>query len=64
MTETDREILEMKHNEAYSFREIADLLDIKMDAAKKRYYRALDRFRSLMIEDPFFESSEIRKKPR
>ncbi|MFK7770064.1 MAG: RNA polymerase sigma factor [Mariniblastus sp.] len=48
---TDREILEMRHTEVFSFQEIGDLLDINMEAAKKRYYRALDRFRSLARED-------------
>lgn len=42
---TDREILNMRHAEGFSFQEIGDLLEISMEAAKKRYYRALDRFR-------------------
>lgn len=44
---TDREIIEMRHTEGYSFQEIADQLEIKQEAAKKRYYRALDRFRKM-----------------
>lgn len=44
---TDREIIEMRHTEGYSFQEIADQLEIKQEAAKKRYYRALDRFRGM-----------------
>lgn len=44
---TEREIIEMRHTEGYSFREIADQLEIKQEAAKKRYYRALDRFRKM-----------------
>ena len=42
---TDREIIEMRHAESYSFQEIANQLDIQMETAKKRYYRALERFR-------------------
>jgi len=48
---TDREILEMRHAEQFSFQEIGDLLEIKMETAKKRYYRALERFRSAAMED-------------
>lgn len=51
---TDREIIEMRHSDGYSFQEIADQLDIQMESAKKRYYRALDRFRK--IAKPELES--------
>lgn len=47
LTVTDREVIEMRHTEGYSFQEIADQLEIKQEAAKKRYYRALDRFRKM-----------------
>lgn len=51
ISDTDREILNMRHADGFSFQEIGDLLEIKMEAAKKRYYRALDRFRLLCNED-------------
>jgi len=47
----DQEILEMRHSEGYSFREIADTLELKEDTAKKRYYRALSRFGALADDD-------------
>ncbi len=51
----DREVLEMRHTEGMSIQEIAELLDSNYEATKKRYYRALARFRieakSLIEED-------------
>ena len=47
LNHTDREIIDMRHAEGLAFQEIADLLEMKMETAKKRYYRALDKFRSL-----------------
>lgn len=44
---TDREILEIRHVDGLSLEESAKILEITRDAAKKRYYRALGRFRSL-----------------
>lgn len=43
----DREILEMRHVEEYKLSEIADALMISEEAAKKRYQRALKRFRRI-----------------
>ena len=43
LRETDREIIEMRHSEGMSFQEIANQLEMKMEAAKKRYYRAINR---------------------
>lgn len=42
----DREVLEMRHAEGLSMSQIGDLLEINVEAAKKRYYRALARFRT------------------
>lgn len=52
ISDTDRELLEMRHADGFSFQEIADLLEINLAAAKKRYYRALDRFRNRVEADP------------
>lgn len=46
MPTLDREILELRHVEEYTLREIADLLMISLEAAKKRYQRALKRFQT------------------
>lgn len=43
----DREILEMRHVEEYKLSEVAEALEISHEAAKKRYQRALARFRKL-----------------
>ena len=51
LPELDREIIEMRHTEAYSFHEIAAQLEIKMETAKKRYYRAIDRFRKTATKE-------------
>ena len=51
LSDTDREIIEMRHSEGLTFPKIADCLDLKMETAKKRYYRALDKFRHLCSAD-------------
>jgi RNA polymerase sigma-70 factor (ECF subfamily) len=50
LTEIDREIVLLRNFEGLSNNDVAALLDIKPDAAKKRYTRALMRLHSLMIE--------------
>ena len=47
LPDNDREILEMRHTDEMSLKQISKTLDISIDAAKKRYYRALDRFREI-----------------
>lgn len=46
LNETDRELIEMRHTDGYSFRYIAELLELNMETAKKRYYRAIEKFRN------------------
>lgn len=41
LNDTERTILEMRHREDMTFPEIAEALEMKMETAKKRYYRAL-----------------------
>ena len=48
LTETNREILEMRHSEKMKFRDIADRLEMRMETAKKRYYRAIAELRQLL----------------
>ncbi len=48
LNELDRQVLEMRHVDAYSLAEIAKLLDCNLEAVKKRYYRALKRFRDVI----------------
>ena len=45
--QTDREIIEMRHTDMMAFPEIANALEMSVEAVKKRYYRGLDRFRTL-----------------
>lgn len=47
MSDQDRDVLEMRHTEGLGLIEIAGVLGISLDAAKKRYYRALARFRDV-----------------
>lgn len=56
LNEVDREVLEMRHMEGYTIREIASLLEINQETIKKRYYRALDRFREVLSGDKEFGS--------
>lgn len=46
----DREVLEMRHIDGMAMADIAASLDITTEAAKKRYYRALARFRTLATD--------------
>lgn len=50
LSEMDREVLELRHLEGYSISEIAAMLELNSEAIKKRYYRALKRFRSILEE--------------
>lgn len=50
LKEIDREILFMRMVEELSHAEIADALNISIDAACARYARALERFRKIWIE--------------
>ncbi|MEZ6138527.1 MAG: sigma-70 family RNA polymerase sigma factor [Pirellulaceae bacterium] len=51
----DREVLEMRHVDSYSLSEIATMLGMHVETIKKRYYRALKRFKDL-IELPEISS--------
>ena len=51
MNRIDREIIEMRHNEGLSFPKIAELTDLKMETAKKRYYRAIEKFRECLGQE-------------
>lgn len=51
LQESDREILEMRHMEALTLEEAANVLELSYDTAKKRYQRALKRFRKLSEAD-------------
>jgi DNA-directed RNA polymerase specialized sigma24 family protein len=55
--EADREILLMRHMEELPYAEIACLLDIEADAARKRYGRALLRLRKVLKEHGLLEST-------
>jgi RNA polymerase sigma-70 factor, ECF subfamily len=48
LNQIDREVLEMRHVDGYSLAEISKLLDIGLETIKKRYYRALKRFKDLV----------------
>ena len=46
----DGEIIEMRHGDCMTFGEIAEVLEMKRDTVKKRYYRALAKLRALATE--------------
>jgi RNA polymerase sigma-70 factor (ECF subfamily) len=56
LPEADREILLMRHAEDLPYAEIACLLDIEAEAARKRYGRALLRLRKVLKEHGLLES--------
>lgn len=51
MDPLDKEILTLKHFEQMSNREVAELLDISYEAAKKRYFRAILKLQRLLGDD-------------
>ncbi len=59
LSEIDREVLEMRHLEGYSIRDIAQLLDLSQDTIKKRYYRALTRFREIVSQCAEFADNDV-----
>ena len=56
LPEADREILLMRHAEELAYAEIACLLDLSADAARKRYGRALLRLRQVLKDHGLLES--------
>lgn len=59
LSEIDREVLEMRHLEGYTIRDIAELLDLSQDTIKKRYYRALSRFREIVSQSTEFFDNDL-----
>lgn len=57
MGENDREILLLRHFEELTNREIGRLLGLNLDAVRKRYGRAILRFREKLIEQGVSKSS-------
>jgi len=49
MGEIDREILMLRHFEQLSNRETAEVVDMNYEAVKKRYIRALDKLRTIIL---------------
>lgn len=50
LSEQDREIIEMRHLEELSIKECAEVLELNLETTKKRYYRALTRFREVVAD--------------
>ncbi|NUQ63152.1 MAG: sigma-70 family RNA polymerase sigma factor [Pirellulales bacterium] len=51
LEEIDREVLVLRHLEELSNNEVAQILGIDKSAASKRYLRALERLRNVMLAD-------------
>jgi RNA polymerase sigma-70 factor (ECF subfamily) len=56
LAEADREVLLMRHMEGLSYADIACLMDVEPDAARKRYGRALLRLRKVLKDHGLLES--------
>jgi len=52
LDEVDREVLALRHFERLSSREAAEVLGIRHDAARKRYLRAVEKLREILVEMP------------
>jgi RNA polymerase sigma-70 factor (ECF subfamily) len=57
LSETDREVLLMRHVEELPYREIGCILDLDPAAARKRYGRALLRLRGLLLDAGLLEGT-------
>ena len=55
MDEIDREVLVLRHFEQLTNDEVAAVLGVKKAAASRRYMRALDRFRTVLVATAGFE---------
>jgi RNA polymerase sigma-70 factor (ECF subfamily) len=55
LSETDREVLLMRHVEELPYSTVARILDTEPAAARKRYGRALLRLRAVLVEAGLFE---------
>ena len=49
--EEERTVIALRNGEGMTFPEIGDILNIKMETAKKRYYRAVKRLREIMKDE-------------
>ena len=59
LSETDAEIIVMRHYEHLTNQEISTLLNVSEPAASMRYLRAIRRLREQMQQlDPSFQSNE------
>jgi len=52
MDETDREIVALRHFEGLTGREAATVLGIGLEAANKRYLRAMEKLRGILVQMP------------
>lgn len=52
MDPIDREVLSLRHFEQLTNSEVAQTLDLTISAASKRYVRALDRLRAILVTIP------------
>lgn len=48
LSELDREVILMRHMEGLEMSEIAEVLEVPLETAKKRYQRAIQRFREML----------------
>lgn len=55
MNSIDQEVLEMRHVDGYSLAEISKMLELNYETVKKRYYRALNRFKELADEQSLID---------
>jgi RNA polymerase sigma-70 factor (ECF subfamily) len=55
MEEIDREVIALRHFEELTNAEVAEVLDINLEAARKRYVRAIKRMKSIVSQMPWFK---------
>jgi len=56
MDATDQEILALRHFEELTNHEVANILDIQVNAASMRYVRALKRLQEILSRFPGFQA--------
>jgi len=64
LSESDREVVELRHHAGLSFKQIADILDEPVGTLLARHHRALRKLRDIMERDGSEQASEAEEPPR
>jgi RNA polymerase sigma-70 factor (ECF subfamily) len=58
LSESDREVIELRHHAGLSFKQIAELVNEPLGTLLARHHRALRKLKAAMGQDPLADDSE------